>query len=158
MKGRKALPDHLKIVKGTLRKHRVNEDQPAPAEELPNPPEWLEPSEVECFVTIRDRLEELGIASKTDTEVLLLAAVRLAEVRECSALIREQGRDLEIRDDDGTVTSRRINPVVKQRNEAMRHLHSLLSELGLSPASRSKVKAPKKTEATPAPFTVRGAS
>ena len=38
------------------------------------------------------------------------------------------------------------HPAVGQRNEAMRHLQSLLAEFGLTPASISKVSVTKKEE------------
>jgi len=38
--GRKALPTKLKIVKGTARKHRMNESEPQPESKLPDGPVW----------------------------------------------------------------------------------------------------------------------
>ena len=36
--GRKALPTKLKVVKGTARKHRMNESEPQPESKLPDCP------------------------------------------------------------------------------------------------------------------------
>jgi hypothetical protein len=37
MAGRKPLPTHLKLVKGTARPHRLNKDEPKPAIAVPEP-------------------------------------------------------------------------------------------------------------------------
>jgi hypothetical protein len=38
MAGRKPLPTHLKLVKGTARPHRLNKDEPKPAVAVPEAP------------------------------------------------------------------------------------------------------------------------
>ena len=146
MKGRKPTSDHLKLVKGTLRKDRVNPSAPVADIDSPRPPAWLSRCAVEHFGVLRERIEGLSIASKTDTEMLALAAERLAEIEECDALIREHGRLIEAVVNKNGDTSLRSNPAVAQKNEAMRHLQSLLSEFGLTPATRSKITAPKSKE------------
>ena len=146
MRGRKPTSDHLKLVKGTLRKDRVNADAPVADVDSPRPPGWLSRRAVEHFGVLRERIEGLSIASKTDTEMLALAAERLAEIEECDELITEHGRLIEAVVNKNGDTSLRSNPAVAQKNEAMRHLQSLLSEFGLTPATRSKITAPKKKE------------
>jgi P27 family predicted phage terminase small subunit len=96
---------------------------------------------VEHFAVLRERIAGLGIASKTDTEALALAASRMAEIEECDEIIREHGRVIL---EENKMP--RATPAVAQRNEAMRHLQSLLAEFGLTPAARSKVTAPKKEQ------------
>ena len=117
-KGRKPTSDHLKLVKGTLRKERINHDAPVADIDSPRPPAWL---------------------SRRGVESLALAAMRMAEIEECTALIEEHGR---VMIEEGRPP--RANPAVAQRNEAMRHLQSLLAEFGLTPSARSKITAPKK--------------
>ena len=145
-KGRKPTSDHLKLVKGTLRKERINHDAPVADIDSPRPPAWLSRRGVEHFAVLRERITGLSIASKTDTESLALAAMRMAEIEECTALIEEHGRVM-----IETGRPPRANPAVAQRNEAMRHLQSLLAEFGLTPSARSKITAPKK-EKTANPF------
>jgi P27 family predicted phage terminase small subunit len=141
MAGRKRLPDHLKIVKGTAQKCRMNPDAPVADIDSPRPPAWLSRRAVEHFAVLRERIAGLGIASKTDTEALAIAAMRMAEIEECDRDIEQLGRVLA---EEGKTP--RANPAVGQRSEAMRHLQSLLAEFGLTPAARSKVTAPKKEQ------------
>ena len=145
MKGRKPTSEHLKIVKGTQRKSRVNHDAPVADIDSPRPPSWLSREAVEHFGVLRTRIETLGIASRTDTELLAVAAERIAEIEACDGLIKEHGRLIETVGGGGNKMIRG-NPAVGQRNEAMRHLQALLAEFGLTPAARSKVISLKKKE------------
>jgi P27 family predicted phage terminase small subunit len=140
MAGRKRIPDHLKIIKGTAQKCRMNPDAPVCDDELPRPPAWLSRDAVEHFAVLRTRIEGLGIASRTDTELLAVAAERMAEIDECGKLIADEGRLVQ----SGTMI--RTNPAVSQRNEAFRHLQSLLAEFGLTPSARAKIVVPKPKE------------
>ena len=42
MAGRKTLPTHLKLVKGTARPHRLNKAEPKPVVATPEPPDHLD--------------------------------------------------------------------------------------------------------------------
>lgn len=63
-----------------------------------------------------------------------MAATRMAEIQACTKEIKDRGRVIES-DVRGGGKSTRANPAVAMRNEAMRHLQSLLAEFGLSPSS-----------------------
>jgi P27 family predicted phage terminase small subunit len=140
LKGRKRTPDHIKEVKGTSRPDRANPDAPQPAFDLPMPPMWLNRKGVEYFGVLRTRLEMVGLATSTDTELVAVAADRMAEIDELHAVIAKEGRFFEV---NGQIRS---HPAVGQLNEARRHLQSLLTEFGLSPASRAKVSRPRADE------------
>lgn len=138
MKGRKQLPKEIKDLKGTTRKGRINEAAPEASAELPQCPGWLTGElEATAFDILLGRVSEIRVASATDTEALALAAKRLAEIWECDAVIASMGRVIQVGE------GWRSNPAVAQRNEALRHLHSLLAEFGLTPAARQKVSTVK---------------
>ena len=142
-KGRKKLPDQLKVISGTFQKCRSAKS----AERQDDGPMEAPASISECalrhFETLRGRIASLGLDSSTYTEVLVLAAMRLEEIDVCNAAIRDHGALILAK----TVTGGellRANPAVTMRNEAMRHLQSLLAEFGLSPSSIGKVGVKKK--------------
>jgi P27 family predicted phage terminase small subunit len=88
-------------------------------------------------------MEELGTCSASWTEVLAAAAIRQCEVVQLTEVIDEHGYTYETVNTGGSVMVR-ARPEVAQRSEAHRHLQSLLAELGLTPAARSKVTAKSK--------------
>lgn len=139
--GRKRIPDHLKVVKGTAQPCRMNPNAPAPSADLPEPPEWLSERAAEWFRQTVAILDGMGIASADHRDMLSLAASRYDEILDCTAVIEDLGRTYTVVMVSGSI-SFKARPEVAMRNESMRHLQSLLAEFGLSPASVSKVSAP----------------
>lgn len=148
-KGRKKLPDQLKIVQGTFRKHRAS--GASGQDEAPmTAPEGLSETARVHFATLKESVGQIGLDSATYTETLALAAMRLAEIDECNAVILEHGRIIVTSKENGEPLLR-ANPAVTMRNEAMRHLQSLLAEFGLTPTAATRVSARKPTS-TPRGF------
>ena len=142
-KGRKKLPDQLKVISGTFQKCRSSKSGERQNDAPMEAPEGLSEGALRHFETLRGRIAQLGLDSSTYTEVLTLAAMRLEEIDVCNHAINDHGALIMAK----TVTGGellRANPAVSMRNEAMRHLQSLLAEFGLSPSSIGKVGAKKK--------------
>jgi P27 family predicted phage terminase small subunit len=152
--GRKPIPDKLKLIQGTARPDRMNEDAPALNAGLASVPDWLSERAAEIFSQLSATLLGMGIASPDDQVALSLLASRIEEVELMTAAIEDGGRTYEQKDEQGNVRMRRAAPEVGLRNEAMRHAQSLLAEFGLTPAARSKVSAGK--AATVNPFAALG--
>ena len=140
-KGRKAIPETLKLVKGTSRVDRINPAAPAPAKDGLCAPGMLPEAALPHFATLVERLNGLGLNSASFTEAVTMAAMRMAEIQYCSLVIKKQGGpSYETKTvKDGRMV--RAFPEVAMRSEAMRHLHSLLAEMGLTPAAIGKVGA-----------------
>ncbi len=102
------------------------------------------------FAALKESVAQLGLDSATFTETAMLAAMRMAEIDECNALIAEHGRIIETTTEAGSLFLR-ANPAVTMRNEAMRHLQSLLAEFGLTPTSAARVGV-KKQDVVPKGF------
>lgn len=147
--GRKKKPDHLKVLSGTAQPCRMNPDQPVAVKGVASPPQWLSERAAEIFARLCSILDGMGIASPDDQDNLAMLASRLEEIEICTAVIEDSGRTYEKRDEEGNVQMIRSRPEVGQRNEAMRHAQSLLSEFGLSPAARAKVSAEKQADENP---------
>lgn len=147
-------PSHLKVVAGTARKDRMNDAEPAAPKGAPDAPLWLSSRATEIFAGLCATIDGMGYLSTADQHVIAQAASRLEEVEITTAMVEDGGRTYVSQatyDDEGRVLSQmmRSNPIVAQRSEAMRHAHALLSELGLTPAARSKVSAGKKPDDNP---------
>jgi len=143
-RGRKKLPDTLKVVQGTFRKHR-GKTADSQDEAAMVAPESLSEAAQKHFETLRGRIAELGLDSATYSETLALAAMRMEEIDIYSAAINEHGAVVLAPTVAGGELLR-PNPAVSMRNEAMRHLQSLLAEFGLTPSSIGRVGAKKKGE------------
>ena len=140
-RGRKKLPDSLKLIRGTLQKCRASSGG---QDETPmTAPEGLSEGALKHFETLKAQVAEMGLDSATYTEVAMLAAMRLEEIDQCDLLITEHGRIIETTTEAGSLLLR-ANPAVTMRDSAMRHLQSLLAEFGLTPTSAARVGMKKK--------------
>lgn len=143
-RGRKKLPDTLKVVQGTFRPHR-GKTADAQSPDAMAAPESLSEAAQKHFETLRGRIAELGLDSATYSEALTLAAMRMEEIDVYSAAILEHGAVIKAPTVAGGELLR-PNPAVTMRDGAMRHLQSLLAEFGLTPSSIGRVGAKKKGE------------
>jgi phage terminase small subunit len=82
----------------------------------------------------------LGCLTVPDGAVLQLGARLSALVDSCVAKRHEHGESVIRRDDRGTVVAITVAPWVKVELQAAAQLKSVLEQLGLSPASRSRVQ------------------
>lgn len=141
-RGRKKLPDTLKVVQGTFRKHR-GKTADSQDEAAMVAPEGLSEAAKSHFETLRARIAFLGLDSATYSEALALAAMRMEEIDAYTDAIAEHGAVVLTPTVAGGELLR-PNPAVAMRNEAMRHLQSLLAEFGLTPSSIGRVGVKKK--------------
>ena len=142
MKERKTIPTAVKEMKGTLKKCRTPVAEPVPSSDKPISPDWLNDEAREVFERLVGLLDEMLLASASQVDILGLLASRLEEVARFQEYLDDEGTSYETVNKEGN-SMWRAYPEVAQKNEAMRHAHSLLSEFGLSPASAAKVSVPK---------------
>lgn len=142
---RRPLPDFVKKAKGTLQRCRVNDEAPEPVRGLPEPPGWLSEDAKDKFKILLSRIEKQQYASESHTEMLALAAKKLADIEKYDKHIQEHGAVYWSESPMGS--SLKANPSVKLQNEAVKEARLLLQEFGLSPSSMSKVKVPNKPKA-----------
>lgn len=151
MKGRKQKPEHLKVLEGTFRKDRKNNDAPEKNQAPMTPPFWLPENCLCYFNVIKERMETHKLGSASWTEAAAALAIRIREIQDCNEIIAEQGSvyKSEIVSDKPEMNEQGVmhypkkilikgHPAVTQRSEALRHLQALLSEFGLTPASIGK--------------------
>lgn len=102
------------------------------------PPDYLNEAEQKHFRDLAKILETENRASPSHVHIVALAAQRLQEIIDLT-------KELDGRHTYETVTERsreelhRLHPASKQRSEAMRHLQSLLADLGLTPVAAQRL-------------------
>ncbi len=124
-RGRKRLPESLKRLKGTQRKHRLNPNQPEQSsnEALPIMP--LSDRETHWFYVIKNRLASIGLDSSTYTETITLLAKTMDRIDTLDSIVKNQG----------FVNGGKTHPAARMLNTSIDFANKLLRELGLSPAS-----------------------
>jgi P27 family predicted phage terminase small subunit len=153
--GRKAIPDNIKVIKGTFQKCLSNPDQPAPIGGTPKKPVWLPRTAEKFFKALIEKLDLLGVLSSTDAGIIALAAQLEDELHKCNKNIERDGMWIYVRNEKGQVVDKKKNPAVTHRKDVIMRLSSVYSELGLTPSSRSKVSRNKKEQAKDSPFAAR---
>ncbi|GGH24495.1 phage terminase small subunit P27 family [Cribrihabitans marinus] len=139
-KGRKRTPEHLKVVRGTDRADRRNDDAPVCDVARPAMPETLSTTAQENWDRFCGVLEGMGVLSLADDMALEILVETYAQVREAQEIIDAEGTHYETTSSTGG-TMIRQHPAVAMRSDASRRFQSLMSEFGLTPASRSRVSA-----------------
>ena len=148
MKGRKMKSTAVKEVTGTLQKCRTPVAEPVPSSDKPVPPDWLNDEAREVFERLVGLLDEMLLASASQVDMLGLLASRLEEVARFQEYLDDEGTSYKTVNKEGNEMWRAY-PEVAQKNEAMRHAHSLLAEFGLSPGSLPKISVPNSEEENP---------
>lgn len=147
--GRKMLPSNLKIIAGTERPSRVNHDEPRPEVKIPTPPSVLDKEGKKEWRRVARQLFALGIL--TDIDRAALAAycnqysVWYKAMRALRAMaVNDQLTDgLMIRTAGGNAIQ---NPLLGIANKASDRMVAYASEFGMTPSSRTRVKAEKALE------------
>lgn len=142
MPGRPRLPDAVKQQRGTFQSCRSNPDAPPVSHLTPQEmPRWIidqGDDAVEIYSSLVMMLDGMKVLSFEDMHVVALAASALAEVRQLSAIIVDEGPIYETRNAAGEYM-KRGHPAVSQRADAARRAQSLLMQMGLTPATRATV-------------------
>lgn len=137
--GRPRKPTTLKKLGGTLQPSRTNELEPVPDVALGLPPEWLTPMAKEYWQEIGGLLLQMKVISYADTAAMTLLCDVLAQWVSVRVTIAKRGRVYELLSDGGKVF--RARPEVAMEADLWRRAKAMLTEFGLTPASRSKVSA-----------------
>jgi P27 family predicted phage terminase small subunit len=139
---RKGPPPHplgLRLLTGD--KRPIPQDTPRPEARAPRRPSFLTGYARRWWEQTVPTLVRLGIVSPLDGTCLSIAASLYQEWRELTDAIADQGGPTyECRTIAGE-TMRRPRPEVAMRARALRELVGVLQDLGLTPASRSRVRA-----------------
>lgn len=142
--GRSPKPTHLKKLGGTLQPSRTNTLEPVPDIALGLPPDWLSPTAKEYWQEIGGLLLQMKLISYGDTAAMTLLCDVLAQWLSVRATLNKRGRVYELLTASGKVY--RARPEVVMEADLWRRAKTMLTEFGLTPASRSRVSALGGTE------------
>src|SRR5690348_3696816 len=136
MAGRKPLPTHLKLVKGTARPHRMNREEPRPDIGVPLAPSHLDARARARFTEMAEILARHGVMTELDTAALARYAVIWCRWVDTEADVKRRGPV--VKTEGGNIIQ---NPFLSIANKCLLQMAQIESEFGLTPSSRSRIRA-----------------
>ena len=141
MAGRKPLPTHLKLVKGTARPHRLNKDEPKPRATVPEPPAHLDERARAKFAAMAEMLARHGVMTELDAGALARYAVVWCRWIEAEAEVMRRGPV--VKTEGGNIIQ---NPFLAVVNKCLAQMAQIEPEFGLTPSSRSRIRMAEPAE------------
>ena len=140
MPGRKPLPVAVKKIKGTLQKCRTNPHEPKSTRQLGEPPEYMSDIAKEAW-TYAVENAPAGLLSSLDASVLERWANCAGLYREALSKINRSGvAGMIIKTPSGIL---RRSPLMDVIRDLAQEMKGYESEMGFTPASRSRVQVPQ---------------
>ena len=140
MAGRKPKPINLKLITGNPGKRPLNEKEPKPMVGIPKCPEHLSDSAKEEWERISPELVAMGVLTVSDRAALAAYCQSFATWAEAERLIQEKGIVEDTFDSEGQPTGTKAAPAVNIAVKMLQQMRAFLTEFGLTPASRSRIR------------------
>ena len=132
----KAIPDHIKILKGTGRKDRLNPDAPNyEASEIQCPPHF-KGMRREVWMDIVPKLIKAGVATNIDVYALEALCEKWCEYRIAQDSLNERGSVILTR-----TGVPQLSPYYSVAKQALGDFGKLMTEFGMTASSRTKIKS-----------------
>lgn len=144
--GRAPIPTSLKVLRGWpgKRGRAIEQDgiEPEPPTGCPDEPDHIKEDPIAHaeWLDVCEQLDSMGLLAKTDRTMLELYCSAYSDWRRAGDMVKRYGDVLVT----GRDKSLRISPYAKSRNNAYRQLKECLTELGLTPAARARMRTPAK--------------
>lgn len=137
-------PTALKLAQGTFRKSRANPDEPnfELVKELPNPPEYLGRVGRALYNTVGLELTKKGILTSVSMPLFIQYCTQLVEANAAYQVYRKAPTVIRTRGEA-------VSPYFEIWQKCSALSLRMASELGITPASNSKVKAIESHEPSP---------
>jgi P27 family predicted phage terminase small subunit len=141
-------PTALKLVTGNPGKRALNKREPKSAGQFGPPPAHLDSVGKNLWRQLAKTLAGMALESASDRRALELLCSAYEEWRAARRIVVRDGMTYERSTAQGdTIIS--IRPEVRIAADAMRRLHRMMLEFGLTPSARSRVTAGEQDAADP---------
>ena len=141
MPGPAPMPTKLKIMPGNRGKRPLNDREPEPELKIPDKPDVLHGIAAEEWQRITKLLHELELLTEIDSTALAAYCQAYERWVMAEKEIRKHG--MVIKAPSGYPVQ---SPYLSISNKALEHMKKFLVEFGMTPASRTRVKVPKKKD------------
>lgn len=146
MRGRKPKPIELRVLHGSAA-DTARAAHPQPRRVLPRCPDFLTGEAAKCWKRLARELYDAGLLTTVDRDALAAYCVAFARWRDAEAQVAKKGPVVVTNkqlDADGTQIGGGNpiqNPYLAVANKALEQMSKLAAEFGMTPSSRSRVKA-----------------
>ncbi len=144
----KQVPTEIKKQRGTLRKDRLNPNEPVLPSVLPPIPSWLSEDGQKAFSELSTLLHDMSVLTQADAIALTLLCDAYSEYKKAKEIVNKLGATIDIISREGN-SKPTIRPEVQIANQSFVRIFQLLKEFGLTPSSRAKVNAMEQVGTTP---------
>lgn len=153
MAGRPPKPARLKLLHGNPGQRKVQRE-PKPAPKVPGMPTWLSAEAKAEWRRVVPQLDAVGTLAMVDRATLTTYCVAWATLVEVNKHIQEHGATVMVLEqtfetEEGITNiyvSAKRNPSVQTQREMAGIIRSFAAEFGLTPASRSRISVPARTD------------
>ena len=136
MRGRKPIPSTLRLLQGNRSHRPIPPDEPKPPADIPRCPTWLDKEAKKEWRRMVTELEPLGMLTLIDRSVL---------ARYCDNFSKWMAAEKSLQKMPmvkfNATGNAEINPYFKVANTAKDMMMKDMIEMGMTPSSRSRVKA-----------------
>ena len=143
MAGRRPKPTALKILEGNPGHRPLNTQEPLPTSGIPPMPEGLSKKAKREWEKVVPLLTSMKVLTEADGEALSRYCEACALAKEANQEIDKYGLTVQ------GATGLKKNPAVAVYMEAVRTMRAFMSEFGMTPASRSRLKVSGPAEPDP---------
>ena len=133
--GTKPQPTHLKMVRGNPGKRKLNDQEPQPDMEMPQPPPMLSAEALTQWEVVAPQLHQMGVLTMIDASALEMYCVAYGNWYAAQEKIKEFGPLVMAR--SGYLQQ---SPYMQIANKAFEQMRAMLPEFGMTPSSRSGLK------------------
>lgn len=147
MAGRPPKPSKIRKLHGNPSKRPLNdaEPEPKPPAKPPTPPTWLGKEAKKEYRRVAKELFALGLLTELDRTALAAYAVAYERWVKANAGIEEHSLVLVV----GENCYMQQSPYVAIANAAAKEMKSFLTEFGMTPSARSRLRVEKPAEEDP---------
>ena len=133
------MPTNLKVLHGTAQPCLINDKEPSPKKlRTIRPPSYLTKEEKQCWKKTIVDLQAAGIVTTIDVTSLAAYCRAWVGYQKESGIVEEKGSVVQ-----GSKKTPVLSPHFKAANEYFKRLLQLWREFGMTPSSRSKIRAEK---------------
>lgn len=138
-RGPRPEPTIIKIAKGNPGKRSLNKNEPKPAADAIQPPEWVTGKSLEKWQEVVPKLVSMGVMTNADIDTIARYCTMYEQFVKYLEQVRRGLDVLVIRDDAGKVKYMQSTPAATMMTKLAASMLRIEQEFGLTPSARTGI-------------------